>query len=181
MRLVAFTILILFGTICQRTEVSVNQSQNNNQPTRVSIENANAENVKKSEVNNPFNTDVSNSSSNKSVSSANKTVANSVPANSIEKRCGWLQNPTPANFWFTDKDGEWTIGAQGGYQAEGTDYLPDFGNEWVKTNGNYGYGCICMNVKVDKKEQKVVEIKSASVRPLSACRNDKSLKEPKDS
>jgi hypothetical protein len=22
-----------------------------------------------------------------------------------EKRCGWFQNPTPANAWLTDKDG----------------------------------------------------------------------------
>ena len=36
-----------------------------------------------------------------------------------ERRCGWLQNPTPANYWLIDRDGEWTIGAQGGYQAPG--------------------------------------------------------------
>ena len=176
MRLVAFTILILFGTICQRTEVSVNQSQNTDQPPRVSTENTKVENPKvenkKEGVNNPFNSGEANSSANKSTPVAS--------ANGIEKRCGWLENPTPGNFWFTDADGEWTIGAQGGYQAEGMDYLPDFGNEWVKTNGYYGYGCICMDVKVDKKEQKVTEIRKASVRPLSACRNDKSLKEPKE-
>ena len=33
----------------------------------------------------------------------------------FETRCGWLANPTPANYWFYDKDGEWTIGEQGGY------------------------------------------------------------------
>ena len=27
---------------------------------------------------------------------------------------GWLQNPTPGNWWLVDRDGEWTIGTQGG-------------------------------------------------------------------
>jgi Cu2+-containing amine oxidase len=178
MRFLAFSILLLFGTICQRTDVSVNESQNSNTPIRVATENTNSENSRKIEVNNPFNSDTMSSPANKTAASTNKTAVNSAPSNGVEKRCGWLANPTPANFWLTDADGEWTIGVQGGYQAEGTDYLPDFGNQWVKTNGNYGYGCACMNVTVDKKEQKVVEIKSASVRPLSACRNDKNLQEP---
>ena len=26
-----------------------------------------------------------------------------------ERRCGWLSNPTPANYWLSDRDGEWTI------------------------------------------------------------------------
>jgi hypothetical protein len=97
-----------------------------------------------------------------------------------ETRCGWVINPTPANWWLNDADGEWTIGVQGGYQASGAD-LPDFGKQWVVTNGSsYGYGCACMNVTTNKKEMKVSTIKSVKVRPLSACRKDKKLKEPKD-
>ena len=38
-----------------------------------------------------------------------------------ERRCGWLQNPTPANWWLVDRDGEWILGVQGGYQAPGMD------------------------------------------------------------
>ena len=30
-----------------------------------------------------------------------------------ENRCGWLENPTPGNYWLTDKDGDWTISTQG--------------------------------------------------------------------
>ncbi|WP_442808865.1 DUF4087 domain-containing protein [Trinickia soli] len=26
-------------------------------------------------------------------------------ASTRENRCGWLQNPTPANWWLDDKDG----------------------------------------------------------------------------
>ena len=185
MRLIIITGLLLLSFGCQKTEVSVTQPANNNGANRVSTENVKVENTK-TEANITSNSEAANlsnskantsSNSNENKSLANKTIASSTPADGLEKRCGWLANPTPANFWLNDKDGEWTIGVQGGYQADGMDNLPDFGSQWVKTNGNYGYGCICMDVKVDKKEQKVTTIKSASVRPLSVCRNDKSLKE----
>ena len=42
-----------------------------------------------------------------------------------ERRCGWLQNPTPANYWLIDRDGEWTLSAQGGYHAPGMDEHPE--------------------------------------------------------
>lgn len=95
-----------------------------------------------------------------------------------ETRCGWLVNPTPANVWFYDKDGEWTISIQGGYQAEG-DWAEFKDNQWVKTNVNYGYGCTCMSVTTDKSEMKILTISNAKARPLAACRKDKKLKEPK--
>ncbi len=95
-----------------------------------------------------------------------------------EVRCGWFSNPTPANAWLRDKDGEWLVGEQGGYQADGdwADFKP---NQWVETNGNYGYGCTCMTVTTDKKKQRILTIIKAAARPLSACRKDKKLKEPK--
>lgn len=99
-------------------------------------------------------------------------------ASSFETRCGWFANPTPANAWLNDKDGEWTIGVQGGYQAEGD--WPDFSDsQWVKTNVNYGYGCACMSVKVNRQTHQITEIKKATARPLSVCRADHALKEPK--
>ncbi|MDQ3797990.1 MAG: DUF4087 domain-containing protein [Acidobacteriota bacterium] len=97
----------------------------------------------------------------------------------FENRCGWFENPTPGNVWLTDRDGEWIIGVQGGHQAEGEH--PEFADDqWVKTNINYGYGCACLKVKVDYKTHRVLEIASATAKPLSACRNDPALKEPKD-
>lgn len=95
-----------------------------------------------------------------------------------ETRCGWLSNPTPGNVWFNDKDGEWLIGVQGGYQANGdwADFKP---SQWVETNVHYGYGCSCMSVTTNKKSRRILTIKSAVARPLSACRKDKKLKEPK--
>lgn len=95
-------------------------------------------------------------------------------------RCGWFSNPTPANAWLIDKDGEWTIGIQGGYQAEG-DWPNIPAAQWVKTNVHYGYGCACVRGTFDSKSQQVIEIKSAYSRPLSACRKDPKLrlKEPR--
>lgn len=96
----------------------------------------------------------------------------------VENRCGWYSNPTPGNHWINDKDGEWIIGTQGGSQAEG-DYPPEFSDDqWVKTNGNYGYGCVCLRVIVDRKEKRIVKVISGNAKPISACRNDPALSEP---
>jgi hypothetical protein len=93
-------------------------------------------------------------------------------------RCGWYENPTPGNIWFTDKDGEWTLSVQGGHQAEGN--LPKFGaKRWVRTNGNYGYGCACIKIIEDKEKHLVVRLLSGAARPLKTCRNDPTLTEPK--
>ena len=100
-------------------------------------------------------------------------------ASRFETRCGWFSNPTPANAWLDDKDGQWTIGVQGGRQADGD--WPDFKpGEWVRTNGNYGYGCACLQARVDRKTLDVLEIKGAHARPLLACRKDGALHEPND-
>jgi hypothetical protein len=93
-----------------------------------------------------------------------------------ERRCGWLQNPTPANYWLIDRDGEWTIMAQGGYQAEGWE---DMGNMsargWVRTNGYYGYGCACMSVSTDRASMRITRIYASESRPLRQCRADRRL------
>lgn len=94
----------------------------------------------------------------------------------FETRCGWFENPTPANISLYDRDGEWIIGVQGGHQAEGDWDWPVFKKgQWVRTNGNYGYGCACLQVRVDHDSSRVIEVKSAQARTLAACRNDKAL------
>ena len=111
-----------------------------------------------------------------SVSGYSKLRAESA-APQFDTRCGWFSNPTPANIWLYDRDGEWTIGVQGGYQVEGDWDWPDFKpGQWLKTNVNYGYGCACLQLRVNKETHKVLEIKSARARPLAACRRDRSLK-----
>lgn len=93
----------------------------------------------------------------------------------LETRCGWFSNPTPGNAWLYDRDGEWTIGIQMGYQAEGD--WPDFSpKQWVETNVHYGYGCACLKVRVDRAAKRVIKIESARARPLSVCRRDRALR-----
>jgi hypothetical protein len=94
-------------------------------------------------------------------------------------RCGWFENPSPANVTLTDRDGEWLIGMQGGHQADG-DWPRFRKSEWVATNGSYGHGCACLKVIADPKTREVKQIVSAKARPLKACRGDKALKEPED-
>jgi hypothetical protein len=109
------------------------------------------------------------------------TVVEAAPVvrGATETRCGWFSNPTPSNAWLNDASGEWIIAVQGGYQAEGD--WPDFKpSQWVKTNGEYGYGCACMNVTTNAKEMHILKIVKAWPRPLSACKKDKALKDPQD-
>ncbi len=102
-----------------------------------------------------------------------------VPAAAAERRCGWLANPTPANWWLTDGAGEWTIGEQGGYQAPGMDAMPDMSARgWIKTNGEHGYGCACMTVESDHKAMRITRVLTASPRPLKLCRADRALRRP---
>lgn len=111
-----------------------------------------------------------------SVSGQTEPPVESAPAQ-FETRCGWFSNPTPANIWLYDRDGQWTIGVQGSYQIEDDWERPKFkARQWVRTNGNYGYGCACLQLRVDKETHRVAEIRSSRVRPLAACRNDPSLK-----
>lgn len=97
-----------------------------------------------------------------------------------EKRCGWLENPTPANWSLLDRDGEWLIGEQGGYQAPGIDNMPDMSTQgWVETNaGGHGYGCACLTVQVDKKKSVVTRLVSAQPLPLKRCKSDSKLRAP---
>jgi len=100
---------------------------------------------------------------------------NSPTSEKSEMRCGWFSNPTPANASLHDRDDEWIIGVQGGYQAEGD--WPNFSpKQWVETNVHYGYGCACLRVQVDQSTKRVIKIESARARPLSVCRRDRALK-----
>lgn len=93
--------------------------------------------------------------------------------------CGWIVNPTPANWWMTDSIGQWVMSTQGSEGVEGMDVIPDLsGKQWVKTNGYYGYGCGCMNATVDRKAMAIIRIHSFKQKPLAACRADRKLPRP---
>ncbi len=104
------------------------------------------------------------------------TISAAASASGFETRCGWFTNPTPANAWLYDRDGEWTIATQGGHQAEG-DWPTFKPSQWVNTNGSsYGYGCACLQLRVNKQTREVIEIKSSRARSLGQCRRDPALK-----
>jgi Protein of unknown function (DUF4087) len=94
------------------------------------------------------------------------------------RRCGWLSNPTPANWWLTDAEGQWILATQGADQAPGMDEMPDMSIAgWVETNGHYGYGCACMTITAGA-DGKVTRISDAAPKPLKQCRADKKLPKP---
>ncbi|MET0251190.1 MAG: DUF4087 domain-containing protein [Novosphingobium sp.] len=96
-----------------------------------------------------------------------------------ERRCGWLHNPTPANWWLIDRDGQWVLGTQGAEQVPGMDRLPDMATRgWVRTNGYYGYGCACLSLQTDKRSGRVTRVISGAPVPLRQCRSDKRLPRP---
>jgi len=97
----------------------------------------------------------------------------------FQKICGWLHNPTPANWWLTDRAGQWTLSSQGGRQAPGWEEIGGTNSgEWVETNGSYGYGCACASMRVDRTAGEVIEIRSLEPRPIKACRGNKRLPKP---
>jgi len=100
-----------------------------------------------------------------------------VHADAAQRRCGWLFNPSPANWWLTDRDGEWTLSEQGGPQAEGLDQLTKMKRpDWVSTNvGSYGYGCACLELVLQAEEKRVSRLLSAEALPLARCRSDPAL------
>lgn len=103
------------------------------------------------------------------VSFSTKSVA-------IEQRCGWLYNPTPSNWFLTDRDGVWTIGIQGGYQASGMEAIPDLSPaEYVETNGYYGYACACLEVTTNPQTRQITRIYQGRQQPLATCREDPAL------
>jgi hypothetical protein len=94
------------------------------------------------------------------------------------RRCGWLSNPTPANWWLTDSEGQWILATQGADQAPGLEDMPDMSTSgWVETNGHYGYGCACMTITADA-DGRVTRIAGARPRPLKQCQADRNLPKP---
>jgi hypothetical protein len=105
-------------------------------------------------------------------------VLMSTTAAAAENRCGWVQNPTPGNWWLTDADGQWTIMTQGSYEAPGMDAIGDISaGDYVANNGNYGYACGCMNVETDG-EGVVTQIYSFRQLSIAKCENDSALPAP---
>lgn len=97
-----------------------------------------------------------------------------------EKRCGWLENPTPANWWLVDKDDSWTLSTQGSPPVPGFDEMPDMSTHgWVVTNaGMHGYGCACLDLEINPRTREVTRIVVARPLPLKRCKADRTLPAP---
>lgn len=106
------------------------------------------------------------------------TIMLSSTVDAAEKRCGWLENPTPGNWWLTDADGTWVIASQGGESIDDDSWnkMPEFNErEFVATNGSYGHGCACLSVSVDTEKQRILKVYSGKTLPLKKCLEDKAL------
>ncbi|TKT81313.1 DUF4087 domain-containing protein [Aquamicrobium sp. LC103] len=102
-----------------------------------------------------------------------------------EQRCGWLINPTPGNLFLIDKDATWNITSQmeaNGPDAAGAENTPDFDpRQFVKTQApemDYGYGCACVRVETNARQERVTRVLSGGTLPLARCKADKSLPSP---
>lgn len=95
------------------------------------------------------------------------------------RRCGWLVNPTPGNWWLYDRDGEWILATQGSEPVPGMDDMPDMSTSgWIETNGHYGYGCACVTLAQDPDSRRVTKVADFQPKPLKLCRADKRLPRP---
>lgn len=98
---------------------------------------------------------------------------------SAEIRCGWVDNPTPGNWWLTDRDGEWTLMLQGnGDRDNGFLDIPktwNFQDQWRKNNGSYGYGCGCFEGEIDKASNWVTKLTMLKAKDLVVCEGDPAL------
>ena len=97
-----------------------------------------------------------------------------------ETRCGWLENPSPANTWLIDKDGSWTITMQGmvfidDESEEQLSHAFANDNEFVRTNRDYGFSCACLTVDTDKKAHKIKKIYKGKPLLLKNCLEDISI------
>lgn len=98
-------------------------------------------------------------------------------ATAKETRCGWLDNPSPGNYWLSDKDGTWIIARQGAEQAEGVELLtPQNKAEFVNMNYGYGYSCACVGVDANQQTQFINKVHDYEQLSLKRCLDDDSLK-----
>ncbi|EHK53953.1 DUF4087 domain-containing protein [Allomesorhizobium alhagi] len=107
-----------------------------------------------------------------------------LPATAAERRCGWYSSPTPGNLLLTDRHGDWWIQMQGRPDPKGIDNVPAFDDrQFVEANvpgSGYGYGCACMTVETNARQQRITRVIAADILPLARCRNDRSLPDPSE-
>lgn len=110
-----------------------------------------------------------------------------VLASAKENRCGWIQNPTPGNYWLDDRDGMWVLMTQGSDEEPlGMENFPDISTgDYVASNGNYGYTCGCIEAETERSRDpqdsatgRITAIYGVKLLPLKKCLADRSLPKP---
>ena len=94
------------------------------------------------------------------------------PAAVAEQRCGWVENPTPANYFFVDEEETWTLALQGGYQAPGMQNLPEL---TLVNEGTGRAACACLDLVVSQEKRRVEEVVAATSKPIAECQNNAAL------
>ena len=111
------------------------------------------------------------------------SVLISLSTSAEEVRCGWLDNPTPANVWLVDKEGTWVLSTQGVQNPLSDDSIDlifqafDNKSEYVRTNGNHGFSCACLTLETDKSDHSVTHVSKSKQLDLKRCLEDTSITE----
>jgi hypothetical protein len=85
-------------------------------------------------------------------------------------RCGWIENTMPSSLTLHDRDGTWLIfGASDSGMAD-----PDGFEQMPSTDR--GTSCGCLKVETNRQSMQIVKILDGSLKPVSACSNDKALR-----
>ena len=101
-----------------------------------------------------------------------------------ENRCGWIQNPTPGNYWLDDSEGMWVLMTQGSDEEPlGMENFPDISTgDYVASNGNYGYTCGCIQAETERSTDsqdsavgRITAIYGVKLLPLKKCLADPAL------
>ena len=108
-------------------------------------------------------------------------------ASAKENRCGWIQNPTPGNYWLDDSEGMWVLLTQGSDEEPlGMENFPDISTgDYVASNGNYGYTCGCIQAETERSTDsqdsaagRITAIYGVKLLPLKKCLADPALPKP---
>ena len=96
-----------------------------------------------------------------------------------EYRCGWLDNPQAGSFQLIDKEAVWSISNNSGYRipAASLKNLPERQeDQFIRTNGNFGYSCSCISVKTDAINRRITAISFKGKQVLlKRCLEDKTI------
>ena len=101
------------------------------------------------------------------------------PTGSASRRCGWLANLTPGDWWLVDRDRTWVLAKQGDDNPATTavvDRVPGFDTEqFVSTGDHHGYGCACLTSVADRTVGRITSIATSQRLPLVTCEADAAL------